>query len=215
MTDTGIGIAEVDYSGVFQMFHRLGADPMVAREGTGIGLTVTKLLVERMAGRIDCESEQDVGSTFWIELPLASNEEILIWTDSLRVGIDVIDKDHQVIVSLLNRVTHRTADDPELNTVIEELVDYTRDHFRREEAVMEACGYPDLEKHRGRHRDLTAQVNDLAGTWRKGRNPEMLHHLRKFLREWWIGHIVKVDTEIAQYAKGNEQDIWQALEHLK
>ena len=43
---------------------------MISREGTGIGLTVTKLLVERMAGRIGFESEEDVGSTFWVELPL-------------------------------------------------------------------------------------------------------------------------------------------------
>lgn len=214
LTDTGIGIAEVDYSGVFQMFHRIGADPMVAREGTGIGLTVTKLLVERMAGRIGCESEQDVGSTFWIELPLASNEEVLIWTDSLRVGLDAIDKDHQVIVSLLNRVTHRFIEDAELDAMIGELIDYTRHHFRREEAIMEICGYPDLEKHRGHHWDLTAQVNDLADTWRKEHNPETLHHLRKFLREWWIDHIMKVDTEIAQHGKGKEQEIRQALENL-
>lgn len=214
VTDTGIGIAEVDYSGIFQMFHRLGADPMVAREGTGIGLTVTKLLVERMAGRIGCESEQDVGSTFWIELPLASNEEVLIWTDSLRVGVDAIDKDHQVIVSLLNRVTHQSVEDAELDDMIEELIDYTRHHFRREEVIMEVCGYPDLEKHRGHHRDLAAQVNDLASAWREEHDPETLRHLRKFLREWWIGHIVKVDAEIAQHGKGKEQEIRKALEDL-
>ncbi|NQU59189.1 MAG: HAMP domain-containing protein, partial [Rhodospirillales bacterium] len=86
VSDTGIGIAEKDYSDVFQMFHRLGADPMIAREGTGIGLTVTKLLVERMAGRVGFESEVGVGSTFWFELPWASNENVIIWVDSLSIG---------------------------------------------------------------------------------------------------------------------------------
>jgi len=77
VTDTGVGIPEEQKSRVFHMFHRLGADPMVTQEGTGIGLTVTKLLVEQMVGRIDFQSEVGVGSTFWLELPLTSNEEDL------------------------------------------------------------------------------------------------------------------------------------------
>jgi PAS domain S-box-containing protein len=70
ITDTGVGIAKEDHPGVFNMFERIGADSLIAREGTGIGLTVSKLLVERMSGRIGFESEKDVGSTFWIELPM-------------------------------------------------------------------------------------------------------------------------------------------------
>ena len=71
VTDTGIGIAKEEFGKVFHMFHRLDADPLVTQEGTGIGLTVTKLLVERMGGRIGFESKIGSGSTFWVELPMA------------------------------------------------------------------------------------------------------------------------------------------------
>jgi len=69
VVDTGLGIAEKDYADVFKMFHRLHSDAMIAREGTGIGLTVTKLLVERMSGRTGFKSQLGKGSTFWIEFP--------------------------------------------------------------------------------------------------------------------------------------------------
>ncbi|MFZ5530472.1 MAG: PAS domain S-box protein, partial [Pseudomonadota bacterium] len=71
--DTGHGIAKEKMSRLFQPFDRLGAE-LSAIEGTGIGLTLTKKLVEMMQGEIGVESEVGVGSTFWLELPLAAGE---------------------------------------------------------------------------------------------------------------------------------------------
>ena len=75
VADTGVGISEADRPRIFQMFQRFGTSATLAREGTGIGLSVSKLLVERMGGTIGFESETGVGSTFWIELPLAPAAE--------------------------------------------------------------------------------------------------------------------------------------------
>ncbi|MBT6096440.1 MAG: PAS domain S-box protein, partial [Rhodospirillaceae bacterium] len=84
--DTGMGIPEEDHANVFNMFHRLEADPMVAQEGAGIGLSVTKLLVERMSGRIGFDSELGIGTTFWLELPLASNGDAFIEGGSTEIS---------------------------------------------------------------------------------------------------------------------------------
>ena len=71
VTDNGPGIPGKRLAELFQPFNRLGAEATEI-EGTGIGLTITRRIVEVMGGTVDVESEVGVGSTFWIELPLES-----------------------------------------------------------------------------------------------------------------------------------------------
>ncbi len=68
--DTGMGLATQQLAQLFQPFNRLG---QVAgeEEGTGIGLVVTKRLVELMGGRIGVRSEVGKGSAFWVEFDRA------------------------------------------------------------------------------------------------------------------------------------------------
>ncbi|MBF0251445.1 MAG: PAS domain S-box protein [Alphaproteobacteria bacterium] len=68
VTDTGEGIPESLHSGLFEPFNRLGKESSDIL-GAGVGLTVTKQLVEAMGGRIGFDSEVGRGSTFWVELP--------------------------------------------------------------------------------------------------------------------------------------------------
>jgi PAS domain S-box-containing protein len=68
--DTGNGIEHEKQRQLFQAFNRLGAE-MSNVEGTGIGLVISRKLIEGMHGVIGVESVHGLGSTFWIELPLA------------------------------------------------------------------------------------------------------------------------------------------------
>jgi signal transduction histidine kinase len=68
--DTGLGLTQEQIDKLFQPFNRLGRETG-SEEGTGIGLVVTKKLVEFMGGEIGVESSAAVGSTFWIDLPSA------------------------------------------------------------------------------------------------------------------------------------------------
>ena len=65
--DTGTGLPPEKLTQLFQQFNRLGQEAGSV-EGTGIGLVVTKQLVELMGGTIGVESTVDVGSVFWFEL---------------------------------------------------------------------------------------------------------------------------------------------------
>jgi signal transduction histidine kinase len=68
--DTGIGISSDDQGHVFDRFFRAVEGVRLKIEGTGLGLAITKSIVERHRGRIWVESQLDVGSTFYVSLPI-------------------------------------------------------------------------------------------------------------------------------------------------
>ncbi len=70
VSDTGPGIPPALLERLFMPFDRLGAEQSGV-EGTGLGLALTKRLVEAMGGAVGVESALGQGSTFWVELPLA------------------------------------------------------------------------------------------------------------------------------------------------
>ena len=73
--DTGAGIPPELVAQLFQPFNRLGKEAG-AEEGTGIGLVVTKRLVELMGGNIGVDSVVGVGSVFWVELSLTAAPQL-------------------------------------------------------------------------------------------------------------------------------------------
>ena len=72
VADTGAGIPADKIVQLFTPFQRLGAEKTKI-DGTGLGLALSKHLVELMNGKIGVESTPDKGSTFWVELPQTEN----------------------------------------------------------------------------------------------------------------------------------------------
>jgi signal transduction histidine kinase len=72
--DSGIGISEYEAQRIFSSFERgLRTEGI---EGSGLGLAVSKMLVEQMGGSIGAEPRQEKGSRFWIKLPLTTIHDI-------------------------------------------------------------------------------------------------------------------------------------------
>ena len=69
VTDTGEGLTKEDIDKLFMSFERLNKTK--SAEGTGLGLVITKSLIELMGGSIGIESTLGKGSTFWVEVPLS------------------------------------------------------------------------------------------------------------------------------------------------
>ena len=84
--DTGEGLSPEKCAQLFQPFNRLGQETRAA-EGTGIGLVVSKRLVELMYGKIGAESTVGTGSMFWFELSLATEPQTTDVTAEQRMPL--------------------------------------------------------------------------------------------------------------------------------
>jgi len=70
VSDTGVGIAPEDHEAIFEEFRQVGSNYAQKREGTGLGLSLTRKFVEMHGGKIWVESELGKGSTFTFTLPI-------------------------------------------------------------------------------------------------------------------------------------------------
>ena len=75
VTDPGLGIPAGERGRIFEKFYRLDPDMTHGIGGTGLGLYISRELVQRVGGRIWVESREGAGSTFFVELPLARKRQ--------------------------------------------------------------------------------------------------------------------------------------------
>lgn len=210
--DNGPGISPQKHHLLFKNFSRVSSTAAVAGSGVGLGLAVVKMLAHRMAGRTGFSSEPDVGSTFWFEIPLAENHLVLVWDDSLRVGIDPIDSDHQKILARINNLSEEILVDESFSRELDELIDFIEHHFYREEVIMNVCKYPEMESHSQRHREFLADLTKARASLHADPSHDRRREMRAMLCSWWQSHISGSDKDIGNYAEGKESSLQKLLD---
>ena len=73
VTDTGIGIAAEDLQRLGRPFEQVSTDPTVSSGGTGLGLALIRALADKHGGSMRIESEEGVGTTVTVELPISQD----------------------------------------------------------------------------------------------------------------------------------------------
>jgi CheY-like chemotaxis protein len=99
---------------LFQPFNRLGQEEG-GEEGTGIGLVVTKQLIELMDGNIGVSSVEGQGTTFWVEL-IASSEPVL------EIPAFELPADYGAVASVAQRTLLYVEDNPANLSLVEQLI---------------------------------------------------------------------------------------------
>ncbi len=113
ISDTGIGMTADELERLFDPFEQ--ADKSISKRfgGTGLGMSITKDLVELMAGRIECKSQTGVGSEFHIsipiELPKKSGELSSQSQHKKILVVDDIDMNLMVIEGLIEKLGHHAV----------------------------------------------------------------------------------------------------------
>jgi CheY-like chemotaxis protein len=100
VSDTGPGLDEAQRLRLFHAFERLGAD-RGAVDGAGIGLALSKRLVELMGGQIGLDSEPGVGSRFWVRLACADALPAAAQAAPVHAGTVLYVEDNPVNVLLM------------------------------------------------------------------------------------------------------------------
>lgn len=125
---------------------------------------------------------------------------LFTWNDSLSVGVDMIDTDHQVLIDQINMLADAVADgkdDLMTASVLNVLIDYTAYHFAREQQLMEQTGYPTSEAHLREHRLLVKKCREIQAGYQAGTT--LGKDVLNFLKVWLTQHILKSDKALGAH----------------
>ena len=137
----------------------------------------------------------------------------LVWKDEFNIGIDAIDKEHQRLFSIINRLFVLRHEEQKSGKACEEGIRYFYEHairhFTDEENYMELIGYKNLKIHKRVHKDFRDRTLPvLEGELKRSNySPEAVDHFLAVCAGWLIGHTMTEDRAIA----GKDVSRWEEL----
>lgn len=128
--------------------------------------------------------------------------EPIQWSRWMSVGIDDLDEDHRVIVGIVNKLAEDgSRNNPDvIESILDELIAYTKRHFASEEAHMERANYPTFAAHKALHDGLTRQVEAYRERFLAERDLIPGDEVFEFCSDWLGKHILREDTRFGEYA---------------
>lgn len=123
--------------------------------------------------------------------------ELVSWKAEYSVGVEEIDSQHRKLIGMIRRLQQSILNDltsPVVRTTLISLVEYTRVHFRDEEALWTRMHYHKLDEHKQKHRRLVREIMEILKNLKAGKELSAID-LITFLRHWLIDHIVAEDRK--------------------
>lgn len=125
----------------------------------------------------------------------------IVWDESFSVYDEELDRQHRRLIEIYNKLYGSLISDnvDEMNAkkleTLNQLLDYTVNHFELEEQFMESTNYPELAEHRKLHLELADKIRALHRDL-KANKTVLSTSLMKLLRDWIVSHIGHEDKKI-------------------
>lgn len=129
----------------------------------------------------------------------------VVWTSNLSIGVKLIDDQHKVWFEKANGLfeagKERRAKDY-INTMLNFLDEYTKQHFKDEEAYMEKIRYPDIAVQKRAHANFVKELAKLKSDYNEsGGNILVILNANKMVIDWLTNHIKTMDKKIGDYSQ--------------
>ena len=124
--------------------------------------------------------------------------DFMTWTSEMSVGVIVLDNDHKKLIGIINQLHYGiTASHKKkiLGAVLDQLVDYARFHFAREEEFFLQTGYLSATTHRIEHASFISRIANVQARFKSAPVAMLDQELMNFLRNWLLTHIQGSDKK--------------------
>ena len=129
----------------------------------------------------------------------------IAWTPNLSVGVEHIDNQHKIWFEKANELfeagkAQRAKE--YIDTMIDFLDEYTKQHFKDEEKYMEKIKYPQIDAQRKAHASFIEDLAKLKKDYNEsGGNILLIINANKMILNWLTQHIRNMDKKIGEYAR--------------
>lgn len=129
------------------------------------------------------------------------------WTPSLDVGNEAMNDEHKELINKMRNLialNQRSLSKNDLLFYYDDLVSYTKRHFRDEEVYLKSINYPGLEQHKRIHTGLTDALDRYREEFKSSVSGRFPSSVFDFFRTWITSHILVVDKSYSELAKSGQ-----------
>ena len=136
------------------------------------------------------------------------------WKEEYSVGIDTINKQHKVIIELMNDLFESIRDAREdliIKEILEELLKYSNYHFGLEKTLFDKYNYPKSEEHLKEHNYFISKIEFFMKETNSNIQSVPIETL-DYLKNWFKNHMMMKDVDYSKYFQ--EKDVINEIEKI-
>ena len=131
----------------------------------------------------------------------------IVWRDQMSVGNEHIDQDHKYLICLFNSIELALSNEKKdelLPMFFDQLLEYTKVHFDREERIQLKMQYPGHYEHKQKHQEIVQSLMEVNAELQLG--VEYRDDLLDLIRTWVVDHLIVTDQALKPYLKKLPKD---------